>query len=442
MVETPRPSLGARFQATTSDATPRSVFVMLWLAAIISHYDERMAWHAAAASLLAGGPLVEALPLVGTLAAYAGLVLARSRLVVATALVLQLLVFAIDLPRTANHWLIASAVSVALLGALAAEARRPGARRPGRDLEGLAPGLAAARLVTVLVYALAVLHKTNSDYLDLVDSCTMHFYRQSRLVPWFPTLPETPPAWAAALLVHGVHLLQLAIPVLLSIRRTWFWGLVAGFLFHMMTALIMRDFPTVMFALQFLFIPGEVQERLCRRLDTLLRGVTRGVMGLAGAIGLQALVWSLWSLGGLEHPQPVVPGEPVADGVFWGWLRAWNVLVVAAFVFFATFVLSRRLDRWRRPDLFHTRRLAFHLVPLVFFVNGMTPYLGFKDTGAMNMYSNLRVYEENWNHLFPPLERLKVFPYVDRGVQPTDPWLVRKLARTRYQEYREHGECR
>ncbi len=87
--------------------------------------------------------------------------------------------------------------------------------------------------------------------------------------------------------------------------------------------------------------------------------------------------------------------------------------------------LERDIDRGAAP--YRLAHPVLAVVPLLLFVNGMTPYLGLKSENAFAMFSNLRTEGGETNHLFIPVAT-QVFGFqrdLVEVVDSSDPGLKR-----------------
>ncbi len=304
-----------------------------------------------------------------------------------------------EAPVLGNHWLLVGCIDVAILVALAMGAVR-GRFTDRTDLADRV--LPAARLSLVGFYAFAGFAKLNDAFLDPSVSCATLFYRETTTSIGVEGLQLGGTAWVARTVVVGVVALELALPILLVIRRLRSVGVVLGLVFHLVVALDrihpFFDFSAVLFALLVLFLPPSsgawVAERVGSvraRLD--LRGprhARRARWALAGApVGVALLV-----------AIDVLTVDGAREVGWWPWQLGAGVVVVSAVRFL-------RQPRSSGPPArllpHHLPQHAVYLVaPLLVLVNGLTPYLEVKTGYGWNMYANLRTVDGDTNHLLLP----------------------------------------
>lgn len=242
------------------------------------------------------------------------------------------------------------------------------------------------RISLVLLYFYAVLHKLNSDYFSVDISCSTFLWKgYSQRIDGLPDNNFL--RWGA---VWGTLLVEAAIPLLLYVRKTRWAGILLGCGFHYFLSVHphpgLYSFSALLFALFVLFMPVELPGRIQQKAVGLLGSkwlrwlpAVRGVFA-TGMVGLVAL--------GLSGHTYFQIGLSL-------WL-GWGLLYMAAYV-----LASRRAER--TPDsyraMFKVRPVAFWLVPLLVFCNGLCPYVGLKTEKSFAMFSNLRTEGGISNHL-------------------------------------------
>ena len=181
--------------------------------------------------------------------------------------------------------------------------------------------------------------------------------------------------------------LRLLVPLLLLFPRTRVVGLVVGLLFHTMLTFDVEkhffDFSSTMFALLSVFLS-----------DHAVRSFSR--VPLASrypALRLGFLIWYLLAMLALFLSLDTRYGYSaffIGRQVLWWTLNSWLILAFAA--------LFR--NGWRDGELSGTRRLCglTACLPILLFLNGITPYLGLKTRSSLDMYSNLRAEAGRENH--------------------------------------------
>lgn len=273
-----------------------------------------------------------------------------------------------DAPFLGNHWLLAALISLAFLVSLGTDSFMP-----------------AARLTLIVAYSWIAISKLNTSFLDPSVSCATLF--ASDVTSRFGmTTSELAQSWLGQVSVWGPLLTELAIPVLLSIRRTRHWAVIGALSFHWLVGLdVLRhfwDFSSVLVPLYLLFLPQEFWTELNERWDRSVSPIRRQILlvYIAGTTMLLLL-------------------NPISDAFHGLAYVGWQVFGVA------TLVVAYR---WVRPghspsdnSIYRTRGVLV-LIPLLALVNGLSIYLGVKSAYSWNMYGNLQIVGSESNHLFLP----------------------------------------
>lgn len=321
--------------------------------------------------------------------------------------------------RVSNHWAFTTFVNLTILLALARVLWREHSGRveKGALFLDFAP---VVRLELLVLYFYAVLHKLNTDFLDPTLSCAAQQYGQ--IAAQFPLLPTA--AWAQYSAIYGTLLVELAIPVLLVVRRTRLAGVLLATLFHFVLAVnpeaVFYDFSSMLFAVYFLYLPhdywGALRERWVR--SGAGAGVRARVSGRTlrlaakGVLALIALaVVAAWLKG--AAPRQAATVNAAQEGARLAWV-VYGGLLIAAFLTVARG--TPLLAAVRGLDSLRPRTAVPALVLLLLLLNGLSPYLGLKTDNSFSMFSNLRTEGERWNHaILPP--SMKVAGYQDDLVE-------------------------
>lgn len=304
-----------------------------------------------------------------------------------------------------NHWLLTAAVNLAIVGAalwLALGTRRGGGGvgtggPPRLDGGALFAAFApAARLTLLVLYFYGVFQKLNTDYLDPASSCATWQYGQ--ILAKYPFLPSG--AWMGYLAIYGTLVIEALIAVLLVVRRTRVAGVLLGGVFHAMLALnpswVFYDFTSALLALYFLFVPLDyLAERRAGGAGVAPGWLRRGARGARAALVVLALGLAAAAALGVR------PSTPFHVNALQEAAR------VAFFAYFAVLLAvfggaARRTDVAARTAAlvrFVPRPALLALAPLLFFANGLAPYVGLKTEASIAMFSNLRTEQGRTNHL-------------------------------------------
>jgi len=305
------------------------------------------------------------------------------------------------------------------VAAATARARRLPAA--GALFERIAPFFAVQLL---LVYAAAAVAKMNTGFLDPAISCAGSI---SGRLPW-AHLSFIPGSWTVRGSIWGTVVVEVAVPVLLAVRRSRPLGLVLGMAFHAVLGLAGNvPFSALALALLVAFLPTDTPSRL-RALGAgrpVLCDAVGRVGRAAGSTAALVVAVGLWLVGAtvvIHRPGTRPP------------LLAWgtSLLLVVAFAAGILLVVAMARRGPHRPTSRSLRIrnpvLAGGLVLLV--MNSLSPYVGLKTESSMTMFSNLHTEAGHWNHLFIP-EAVRVFTHQDhpvRIVSSNDPALERSTA--------------
>lgn len=249
------------------------------------------------------------------------------------------------------------------------------------------------RVLTILVYATAALHKLNRGFLDAEVSCASQgvvVLARNWGIPaiaWPPLLP----AWPVVFLF-----VEAALPVLLRVRPLL--GMILGVAVHIPL--------TIVFAPAFAFVvtTGYVaflREEELRALGRVLAERRRLVLLLGGGLGLASFALYM----------------RVHRVVYWLWsgkeVLLWMGLVWLIGAWVGGAPRFRDAGAWRDgPTKSRSGRVTLALVATLWLANALTPYLGLQFHHTAAMLSNLRVDRGCWNSLVFPESMRLVEPYL------------------------------
>lgn len=273
-------------------------------------------------------------------------------------------------------------------------ARRRGASHQdgGAWLRAFAPPLCAQLLV---VYFWACWHKLNTDFIDIETSCGVTLYtRVVERVPFLPWPTGSSTLWAV---VTGTILVEALIPILLVFRRTRLLGIALSVALHFGCGLTMfYDFSITMMAVLFLFTPPSFARDL----------IHTPAFQLRERLGFSQHRWALLTT------LTAIACAAITQVVFWDMFDFfryawWTLPVPLAYV---AFRLVRKHWTWPRASELLRMSPLLAVIPCALFINGMSPYLGWKTETSFAMYSNLRTEGGRTNHLLLGAP-LTLFPY-------------------------------
>jgi hypothetical protein len=312
---------------------------------------------------------------------------------------------AVDLPNPWNHTAVAGMIGAGLVvWWLVQSVRSPGsARDPGLILAQISPFLRVAFIAT---WYLAAFAKLNTGFTDTVLTCSMWVVDA---VPGATIAPSLPGVMIALTIA-----IELAIPTLLVFRRTRPLAVVAGFGFHLLSALAGHTaFSGLAWSFYLLFLPVGVLSgagALARRPFTPAR--FRRIAKAARSPLTWVAVVACWAvaLGALHLLDDMTMMRVKRWGpalVYVLWMGVWAWLLVT---------LRRR---WANPradtGTLRVRHPVFLAVLGLVLTSAASPYVGLKTKYSFTMYSNLHTEPGRWNHLVVP-ESARVFGALDGSV--------------------------
>ncbi len=296
------------------------------------------------------------------------------------------------LPTGSNHNLLSLFVTFGLAATYIqiAISQRRLVVNPSQHFDLFVP---IGRWTLLIMYFFGTFHKINTDFLNPTSSCAVFFWHRYG----FPEIIARSPI-AHSLAMYGTLVLEATIIAMLLSRRFRWWGIVLGVCFHAFLALQpdgwFRAFSVLSIALHSLFLPPDALSRF-----------TNGKVG-------RALI---------EFFVPI--GRRILYGIviLAAWVLAWNFLprpaewlfIIALFLLFVV-AYCREPAKAATPAIQWLRSpsIVVNLLVLAFFLNGLSPYFGFKTGQSIAMFSNLVTEAQRSNHLFMP--NIPLFDYQDR----------------------------
>lgn len=288
-----------------------------------------------------------------------------------------------EAPILGSHWVVVCFVDLAFLLALVAS-------RAGDRLEAIF--VPVARWVLIGFYSFAAFAKVNHAFFTPRVSCGT-FYLDELAGSLGITLHSTTAGGWSHLVPFGVAGTELSIPILLSMRRTRYAGVVVGLVFHSLIALdqthLFSDFSSVLVALFVLFLPAAFATDAVERYRG-LRPEARERLQAAVVLGSALLLVAQW------YARSAAVQRLFADGRAW----AWVVFDATVLALVARFFLHPHPAPIARPLSFtrHGVPRWLAIVPVLVVLNGLSPYLELRTAYAFNMYSNLQTADGDTNH--------------------------------------------
>lgn len=287
----------------------------------------------------------------------------RRPLLVASALVVVSVL--LEMPITGNHWLIAGLVAVAILVTGGKEDRF----------------FPVARLILLVFYSFAAFAKLNSGFFDPNVSCAVFYANQS--LGGFGLPPLEVDGLLSKVLIWATVVIEASVPVTLMWRRTRYFGVLLGTVFHTLISFDLNqhfyDFTAVLIPLFVLFLPDRSIESITERLGEVNRRKLVPIGPLVGIIGVLVLV--------AVFPLTTTTAFVLTRLPFVFWVP-FSLLWIAAVV-------------WARAPgsgLSWRTGIAGSAVVLLTVLNGLTPYTEIKTAYSFNMYANLVTSQGESNH--------------------------------------------
>jgi hypothetical protein len=249
-------------------------------------------------------------------------------------------------------------------------------------------------LLLSLTYFFAFFHKLNSTFFDLNLSCATKIYQNILRTPVGFILPNS--TFFYQINIYSVLLVELVIALLLLIRLRF--AFYVGFVFHALLGFaVFYDFSAVVFSLYFLLNSDESYQNKSKHIP----------------IGAFILLLSLVPL--------------LLVNIFNFPLPNYHFLTTLMMIIgFGFFLLPSSFQNFS----FKFRKIELLLIVL-FVLNAMTPYLGFKTVSNISMFSNLRTEGSFKNHLLIN-DELEISQnnndliWINSAYGPPEEWVVKK----------------
>lgn len=240
------------------------------------------------------------------------------------------------------------------------------------------------RWILAGLYFYGIYHKINTDFLDPVVSCAVVLYRT---LAGHVSLQDFLPGHYVA--IYITFIIEAIAMVALFIPRLKRFGMMIGLPFHIIIGFTgyayYKDFSTIVLVLYALFLPKAAVEYGVSRIIEYVGDKGRTLwIGRFVLIGFVATyIATSGVIGDLSKAATTHLG--------FAWFFAFYCFVYYAFV-----MLSMN-----KPQSTHTRFSLnwLYIIPALFFLNGMSPYLGLKTESSIAMFSNLHTEGGQTNHL-------------------------------------------
>lgn len=259
------------------------------------------------------------------------------------------------------------------------------------------------RCMLVTIYIYGTFHKINSDFLSIDSSCATQLWMNSPI----PDVLKYA-SWAQYCAIYGTLAIETLALICLLIPRARYTGVIIGVAFHFFIG-INNYYPyyfysSICMLLHFLFMPHDCLDWF--RTSSFGRYVSHRPSFMIVLKLCLPCAFILQSL----HPEHQMPEVRMVWGIF-----GFAILC---------FVIAYGKDKnhsktGHNAHYFYSPMIWLNLITVFFFFNGLTPYIGLKNTQAINMYSNLIIEDGKTNHLLfktPPY----LFNYLSDSVTIID----------------------
>ena len=381
-----------------------AVFTFLWACQALVHQEFYQLW------LPAGNPLGWLVTIFGM----AALLFPRRALFLVLLCASSVVYNVCKWPFVVNHILLESIANFVILVSVVTTRlglREDSTAQRAAAIDRFAPAL---KWSMIIMYYFAFVAKLNHDFFDPEISCVSFMYE--RLVDRFPFLPNT--SVARRFFVWATLVVELAIPVLFTFRKTWGLAILIGMPFHFVLGLVgHRTFSAIAVALYCLFIIVPLTASLNGWLNSTRRRIGDSacqsgwiIIRVAASLVVAALLGSRI----LGHYESGI-GPLKFFRVAWGIWILWSLLLMAV----VAWTIWSGPNRWSLDRAVSPRKWKWTWAVLaIVFLNGSSQYLGLKTETCFTMYSNLRTEGGVNNHLFLP--SLRLTNYQDDLVEVTE----------------------
>jgi hypothetical protein len=311
---------------------------------------------------------------------------------------MQLVDIVYTMPATSNHWLFTAFVNLTIIQALLylIIKNRRFQIREDQFFETFAPVI---RIEVIILYFYAVFHKLNSGFFTPESSCATDLLKAQHLDIIFPLTPEIFAANAYFTLV-----IEAAIPIFLSFQKTRNWGILIGLIFHFLLGYSSHnafyDFSSMIFASYFLFASHPLSSYVTNVYHRIRSRAFR-VLSPGNVFGNLAQLISFWLVGMaiiFIITKVLAKAELFYLHIFW---TGYGLLCISLVVVFM--VSQRRKEKAAiAPLSFAMPHPLFYVLPVMVFLNGLSPYIGLKTENSFAMFSNLRTEGNISNHYIIP----------------------------------------
>ncbi|WP_244426669.1 HTTM domain-containing protein [Sinorhizobium sojae] len=320
--------------------------------------------------------------------------------------------FALRLPVASNNKTITAVMDGAILLSAAVLYLRAG-RGPIDRVALYDQVRIVARALLAIMYFYGIFHKINTDFLDPTVSCAVGLY-----VPLARPFGLEDNLFGRYLAIYATFIIEGIAIISLYWKRYFAVGFILALVFHYIIPISAyswyMDFSSLVFALYVLSIPKPASHMLygiSLKVANRLRENYGRIGTIFPGLALMLIAAAIVMLLTLVFPERSF--EMVVHSV---WILVWAVVGGAAMVVL-TYVALENLPC---ENVAAPRAPAWiYVVPGLFFLSCLSPYVGLKTESSINMFSNLHTEAGRTNHLLftkPPY----LFDYQNEVVKVVD----------------------
>jgi hypothetical protein len=287
------------------------------------------------------------------------------------------------------------------------------------------------RYLLLIMYFFGIFHKINVDWFDPLVSCAVAL-TDAIVVPW-----NLKSDWLDQFVIYGTLIVEGLAIVFLCIPRLKYLGFLIGVPLHIIIGFTpynwYLNYSSLVVALYVLFLPGDFPERLRhlvekyslnKAIDWVAQNRSSVLLFFVGVIGLAAAFVGI-SLGlGVSRK---------AFGDFYKLFQMtaigiWALYSIPVYLLFMILLVGSKYPTAKEYWLARPKwMLAF---PIIFLLNGFTPYFGLKTEATISMFSNLHTEASTTNHLLldPPPYLFDYQKSVVKIHSSSDPYLQKVAA--------------
>ena len=238
-----------------------------------------------------------------------------------------------------------------------------------------------SKLILVCMYFFGIYHKLNTDFFNPAVSCAVELYK-----PIVSIIGQEDNINLYWIPIYSTVFVETIAIIGLLFKRYCKFGLSVSIPFHIIIGFtgyaFYMDFSTIVLAMYALNINDESLERLKNFYFKVFKSYwlkkTISLIPIFFALAIYIYVAVLCK--GICSYKSFMP-----------------IFALYSVPIFLILIFSKNIHqmRWEKSS-----SGPLYLIPFVFFLNGLSPYLGLKTEGSISMYSNLYVEGRKTNHFF------------------------------------------